>query len=97
MKKSEMGKGVILFIVIGLVIVCLILFSLVANFFLKKYNFLASELHPILCTDMEKCLMKIENDYLSGKQVNEEEIFYFPNGIIGFENFKKFVLVDTPT
>lgn len=38
MKKSEMGKGVILFIVTGLVIVCLILFSLIANFFLKTYD-----------------------------------------------------------
>jgi len=40
--------------------------------------------------------MKIENDYLDGKMVDEEEIFYFPNGIIGFENLKKFVLVNTP-
>jgi flagellar assembly factor FliW len=46
---------------------------------------------------MEKRLMKIENDNLNGKQVDEEEIFYFPNGIIGFENFKKFVLVNTAT
>ena len=41
--------------------------------------------------------MKIENDFLDGKMVDEEEILYFPNGIIGFENLKKFVLVNTIT
>ena len=37
--------------------------------------------------------MKIDNAFMKGLEIREEELIYFPNGIIGFENLKKFLLV----
>lgn len=40
--------------------------------------------------------MNISTKYLGEVQIDEEQIITFPNGILGFENSKKFVLLDIP-
>jgi flagellar assembly factor FliW len=37
--------------------------------------------------------MKMENQFIGKVEIKEEEIIYFPNGIIGFEKFKRFIVV----
>ncbi len=37
--------------------------------------------------------MKLYNKYLGETEIPEEEIIYFPNGIIGFEDFKRFHII----
>ncbi len=40
--------------------------------------------------------MKIETKFFGEIEVNEEELFLFPEGILGFEDSRKFVLLDVP-
>lgn len=40
--------------------------------------------------------MKIETKFFGDVEVNEEEIYIFPEGILGFEDSRKFVLLDVP-
>ncbi|SHM38416.1 flagellar assembly factor FliW [Caldanaerovirga acetigignens] len=40
--------------------------------------------------------MKIKTKFFSEVEVEEEKIINFPNGIIGFEDLKRFVLIDHP-
>jgi flagellar assembly factor FliW len=38
--------------------------------------------------------MNIKTKYLGEIEVSEEQIIHFPNGLLGFENSKEFVLLD---
>jgi len=40
--------------------------------------------------------MVIENLFIGDKEISEQEIIYFPNGIIGFENYTKFIIAENP-
>lgn len=40
--------------------------------------------------------MKINTKFFGEIEIEEEKIINFPNGIIGFENLKRFVLIDHP-
>ncbi|WFA07924.1 flagellar assembly protein FliW [Tissierella sp. Yu-01] len=40
--------------------------------------------------------MNIETKYLGEVEINEEQIISFPNGLLGFENSKEFILLDVP-
>lgn len=40
--------------------------------------------------------MKIETKYLGEIEINEEDIIVFPNGLLGFESSRDFVLLDVP-
>ncbi|MGB9812186.1 MAG: flagellar assembly protein FliW [Thermovenabulum sp.] len=40
--------------------------------------------------------MKIETKFFGEIEIEEEKIINFPNGIIGFEDLKRFVLIDHP-
>jgi flagellar assembly factor FliW len=40
--------------------------------------------------------MLTENLFTGDKEISEQEIIYFPNGIIGFENYTKFIIVENP-
>jgi flagellar assembly factor FliW len=40
--------------------------------------------------------MKLNTDYFGEIEINEEEIVDFPDGLLAFEKFKKFVLIDNP-
>ena len=40
--------------------------------------------------------MKIKTKFFGEIEVEEEKIINFPNGIIGFEDLKRFVLIDHP-
>ncbi len=37
--------------------------------------------------------MKLENSIIGEIEVSEDDIIYFPNGIIGFESYKRFLIV----
>lgn len=37
--------------------------------------------------------MKLENSIIGEIEVSEDDIIYFPNGIIGFEGYKRFLIV----
>lgn len=38
--------------------------------------------------------MLIENLLIGDKKISDQEILHFPNGIIGFENYTKFIIVE---
>lgn len=40
--------------------------------------------------------MNIQTRFFGDIEINEEEIFVFPEGILGFEDSRKFVLLDVP-
>jgi len=40
--------------------------------------------------------MLVENLFIGDKKISEQEIIHFPYGIIGFENYTKFIVVDNP-
>jgi flagellar assembly factor FliW len=40
--------------------------------------------------------MQTENLDIGDKKFSEQDIIHFPNGIIGFENYTKFIIVDNP-
>lgn len=40
--------------------------------------------------------MLIENLFIGDKKNSDQEIIHFPNGIIGFENYTKFIIVENP-
>ena len=40
--------------------------------------------------------MLAENHFAGDKEISEQEIIYFPNGIIGFENYTKYIIVENP-
>ncbi|MGB9975636.1 flagellar assembly protein FliW [Thermovenabulum sp.] len=40
--------------------------------------------------------MKIETKFFGEMEIEEEKIINFKNGIIGFENLKRFILIDHP-
>lgn len=40
--------------------------------------------------------MNIKTKYLGELNINEENILTFPNGLLGFENSKEFVILDVP-
>lgn len=40
--------------------------------------------------------MLINTKYLGELNIDEKNILYFPNGLLGFENSKEFVLLDVP-
>ena len=40
--------------------------------------------------------MNIETKYLGEVKISEEQIISFPNGLLGFENSKEFILLDVP-
>ena len=37
--------------------------------------------------------MEVSTKYFSNIQYNEDEVIYFKNGLFGFENFKKYLLI----
>lgn len=40
--------------------------------------------------------MNIKTKYLGELQIEEKQIIHFPNGLLGFENNKDFILLDVP-
>ena len=40
--------------------------------------------------------MLVEDIFIADKKITEQEIIHFPNGIIGFENYTKFIIVENP-
>ena len=40
--------------------------------------------------------MNINTKYLGDVEINEEDIYYFSKGLLGFESSKEFILVDVP-
>jgi len=40
--------------------------------------------------------MLIENLFIGDKKISDQEIIHFPNGIIGFENYTKFIISENP-
>ncbi|UCF64108.1 MAG: flagellar assembly protein FliW [bacterium] len=40
--------------------------------------------------------MLVENLFIGDKQISEQEIIHFPYGIIGLENYTKFMVVENP-
>ena len=40
--------------------------------------------------------MLVENLFIGDKKISEQEIIHFPYGLIGFENYTKFIVVHNP-
>lgn len=40
--------------------------------------------------------MKLNTKHFGEIEINEKEILFFPDGILAFEQYKKFIILDTP-